>query len=248
MRLLNGLMLAGIAAFTLAGCGGGGGDGPTSTTPPQASLTAVVSPTFSGLAGDPITLDGSKSTGPAGKTLTYSWTITQKVSGSIAFFEGIPRLGTSVLTDPLSGKQTAETSTSSFCGFSAGTYAVQLKVSDGSQSTTANSTITLGTANRPNPRDATKCEVENLKTLLFASFEKNMGLKVPASFKLVTEPKWSYYASIGKPSEGAITFDFDASNLLGVPIRSSAICPMILNSNNSWTFNLLSNLQMCVIN
>ena len=31
MRLLKGLMLAGIAALTLAGCGGGGGGGDVST-------------------------------------------------------------------------------------------------------------------------------------------------------------------------------------------------------------------------
>ena len=249
MKTLKGLVLTLIATFTLVGCGGGGGgtDSPYSASPPSSTLSAVVTPSLTGFAGDPLTLDGTKSTAPSGKSLSYSWSITQKVSNSIAFFEGIPRLGTAVLSDPLGGKQTTDAASATFCGFSAGTYSVQLKVSDGSQSSTANTTITLTTPTRPNPRDATKCEVENLKLLLFSSFEKNMGVKVPSSFKLVTEPTWAYYASIGKPNAGAISFDFEAANSFGVPLRNKAICPMIYTSNNFWTFDLLSNLQICVI-
>jgi hypothetical protein len=237
--------IAGISLAALAACGGGGSD-----SPPAPTLAAFLNPSFTGFAGDLLTLDGGKSTAPTGKTLSYSWRITQK-GQAVAFFEGAPRLGTAVLNDPLAGKQTALTVNANFCGLAAGSYVVELTVSDGSQTSAATTQVTLTKPNRTAPRDATSCEVENFKILLFSVFAANMGLKSPASFKLINEPKWSYYSSIGKPYEAAISFDFEAANSFGVLLQKRAICPYKLQSNSSgeffWATDLNSALQICTI-
>jgi serine protease len=118
-----------VLAFVVAACGGGGGGGepaPAANTPPVANAGAARSVE----AGSVVNLDGRASTDANGDAITYSWTITTRPAGSSAALSG------------------ATTATPSLRPDVAGSYVVQLTVSDG-RASSAPATVTI-TATPPN--------------------------------------------------------------------------------------------------
>ncbi|HEX6549793.1 MAG TPA: PKD domain-containing protein, partial [Gammaproteobacteria bacterium] len=116
--------------FALAACGGGGsgssssnssGGGTTSQTP-----TANAGPDQTSTTGATVTLNGSSSTDPAGKNLTYQWAFVSMPSGSTATLSN------------------ATSAIATFVPDLAGTYTVSLVVNNGSTSSAADdATITV---------------------------------------------------------------------------------------------------------
>lgn len=80
------------------------------------------------LTGATVHLDGSGSSDPDGQTVTYSWSL-----------QSLPQGSTATLTNPTTVNPT-------FVADLAGTYVIQLQVSDGSLSNTASVTVTASNA------------------------------------------------------------------------------------------------------
>jgi hypothetical protein len=87
MRLLKGLMLAGIAAFTLAGCGGGGGDsgGSQSSNPPVSAQGAWQGTSSTGYTLNLIALENNEMWAIFGNQTTNALLVVgfDKVVGTI---------------------------------------------------------------------------------------------------------------------------------------------------------------------
>jgi hypothetical protein len=81
--------------------------------------------------GNPVQLDGSASSDPEGTQLTFNWTVTQAPEGS-----------TAALVNPTTANPT-------FTPDVAGSYTIQLEVSDGEA--TATDTVTISTAGEEPP-------------------------------------------------------------------------------------------------
>ncbi len=122
MRLLKGLMLAGIAAFTLAGCGGGGdggsdntgGGGSVITAPPSVSQVSVTCQCASCLVA--ITAESPS------PIKSYTATFNQVNPPALNSQEWSPVSSSSTLFQgTYSVKMTASTclqnATANFCGF-----------------------------------------------------------------------------------------------------------------------------------
>ena len=75
---IHGMGCAAILAYGLLLGGCGGDDGVSGNTQPVANAGS----TQSAFVGSSVALDGSASTDADGNTLTYSWTITSKPTGS----------------------------------------------------------------------------------------------------------------------------------------------------------------------
>jgi uncharacterized repeat protein (TIGR01451 family) len=116
-------LLVFICSLGLSACGGGGSsDQPTQSNRSPVS-NAGVDQTIT--LGDAITLSGSNSNDPDGDTLTYQWSISSQPSGSSASFGS------------------AQSVTSTFTVDTAGSYVIQLAVSDGSLSNSNTLNITI---------------------------------------------------------------------------------------------------------
>ena len=100
---------------------------PTSQTSNQPPIAAIVPLQGQVFVGASVVLDGTSSTDPDGNPLTYSWALLSRPAGSQATLS-------------------ATTSTVLFTPDVAGSYTVQLTVSDGSLSNST--TLTFSTANR----------------------------------------------------------------------------------------------------
>ena len=124
IKLVSSVVLLGF----LAACGGGG-----ETSAPSAPVVAPVAsagPAQSVVAGTAVTLDASTSTAGAGKTLTYTWSLTSKPTGSAA-----------TLVGPTTVKPT-------FVADLAGAYTGSVIVNDGTLASPATTvTITASVAN-----------------------------------------------------------------------------------------------------
>jgi len=111
-----GLVIAFVCGLMLTGCGDENISGNTSPV-------ANAGPDQSVLTGGTVTLDGTGSSDPEGKALTFNWSISQKPLGS-----------TASLSDPTSASPT-------FVPDLAGDYVIDLVVSDGSLTSLADSVI-----------------------------------------------------------------------------------------------------------
>ena len=136
------LLLLTLSVTLLSACGGGssgcsasfgslvGGSGTCDSTPTDSAPLAVAGFDQSVLVGATVTLDGSFSRDPEGKTLTYLWTLRNKPAGSTATL--------SSSTDALP----------TFVADKAGVYVASLMVNDsGKDSTLALVTITTSEVN-----------------------------------------------------------------------------------------------------
>ena len=122
-NLVRTLALASI--FTLSACGGGGGStGAVSSTVSNTAPVANAGIDQSLMAGSLATLDGSNSSDVDRNTLTYSWVLTTKPTGSSA------SLSSSAAVNP------------TFTADIAGAYVATLTVNDGQVNSTA-MTVTI---------------------------------------------------------------------------------------------------------
>ena len=118
-------------------------DGSLASAPDTVSITvtgANQAPTAnagadrSGTVGTPVTLDGSGSSDPEGKPLTFAWTLVTRPSGSSTLLTG------------------ADTATPGFTPDQAGSYVAQLIVNDGSLASAPDTaSITVNSANKVFP-------------------------------------------------------------------------------------------------
>jgi len=112
------MLLALFCGFMLSGCGDSNGWWYVNT---NSRPVANAGPDQEVAIGGTVTLDGTGSTDKEGKPLTYSWSLTQKPTGSAA-----------VLSDPASPTPT-------FTADVGGDYVIELVVNDGKQSSSADS-------------------------------------------------------------------------------------------------------------
>ncbi|MGO9336808.1 MAG: PKD domain-containing protein [Terracidiphilus sp.] len=69
-----------MCSLSLAGCGGSS-SGSTYVQTPSPSVTNAGGP-YSGTVGQPVTFNGSASTGPAGQALSYAWNFGDSIWAS----------------------------------------------------------------------------------------------------------------------------------------------------------------------
>jgi len=120
LRIIGVLISTALLAVFLTACGSGGGGGDGNNAP-----VAIAGSAQNVLIGSVVTLDGSDSSDVDGDSLTYSWTLTEKPTGSTAV------MSDSTVVDP------------SFTADMDGFYIVSLTVNDGAVDSTADSvTIT----------------------------------------------------------------------------------------------------------
>lgn len=81
-------------------------------------------------------------------------------------------------------------------------------------------------------RAPTEAEIEKMTKFVLEIIPTN--LRSPSTFKVIGTPSWNYYASIGRPNEGAITVNFDSQNGFGALIRTQAICPAEWDDRGFW--------------
>lgn len=134
MNITGHHLLLTVSAMTLMACGGGGGNSPTSPTPPSppgggsTNTVPVASATASNnspFEGEKVTLDGSESSDADGDNLTYQWS---QISGPALEFD----TPTSVSTELSIPNLTVD-----------GSARIQLRVSDGTVTSTADVTLNL---------------------------------------------------------------------------------------------------------
>lgn len=132
LNLSKHLMVSLVLGFTLVGCGGGGGNTPSSdvknTTP-----VAVPGLNQSVAMGETVTLNGGSSYDTDGDTLTYQWAMISIPAGSTAVLLG----------DALS--------TPSFVPDVTGTYRIGLKVNDGIEDSAQNTVTVTATVGNTAP-------------------------------------------------------------------------------------------------
>jgi len=107
-----------LAALAIAACGGGGGGAAPMPPVADAGVDQGV------LAGETATLDGSRSHGADGATLSYAWSLADKPSGSTATLSGATSATPQLATDV------------------AGAYVASLVVTDGTHASAA-ATVTV---------------------------------------------------------------------------------------------------------
>lgn len=207
----------------LAACGGSGdGEGVDANQRPVANAGTKLT----ALTGQVVTLDGTKSSDPENKPLTYKWVLLQKPAGG-AYFEE------------------TQTATPFLSNTRAGTFIAQLVVNDGEQdSEPATVTIDIAETNAAPPRAATAREIEGMKNLILEVFPSY--LRSPSSFKIIGEPVWTYPTS-NNPSKGVFRFDFDAANGFGAILRGTASCYAEWKSLGFWMNKMEDDLKICVI-
>jgi hypothetical protein len=131
------LFAACCISLTIAGCGGGGSGAATPSGPAQPDTPSLVASAGSAqnvAAGAFLILDGSASTASTGTTLSYTWTLTAKPTGS-----------TATLVAPDTVKPVLKTDL-------AGSYQVSLTVRDAtSTSAAATVVVTAGAVAAPPP-------------------------------------------------------------------------------------------------
>jgi len=109
----------GLVVLLFAACGNRGSTDPSTDVPPTVSVSVPSTAPVTAV----VTLDGSGSSAAGGRTLTYSWTLTSKPSGSAATIDG-PTAVQPMLTPDI-----------------VGTYVVTLTVNDGVRSTSVSGSI-----------------------------------------------------------------------------------------------------------
>jgi hypothetical protein len=107
--------------FGMAGCGGGGS---SNNAPNNKTTAANAGPAQSVVAGSPVTLNGSQSTGADGSLITYQWSMTTKPAGSASTIIN-PTTVNPTFTPDLSGQ-----------------YSLKLVITD-TKSVTSESTVTI---------------------------------------------------------------------------------------------------------
>ena len=217
------LFVLSLSAVLAACGGGGGGEDDNSNKPPIANAGT----TINAVAGQVITLDGTKSSDPENQNLTYKWILTSKPTDSAVYFDE-PETANPVLSN-----------------IRAGTYVAQLIVNDGVQdSTPATVNIEVAATLSAPPRAPTAGEIKFMADTILNVFPNY--LRSPSSFKLIEGPTWAYYDNIGKPAEGAFTLKYDAMNGFGATIRGTAICPAEWDSRGFWRNEINNDLRLCV--
>jgi hypothetical protein len=216
-----------IMLLVLSACGGGGGgdDGTpaSSNTPPIAN--AGISQTVN--KGVVVTLDGTTSSDEDGDTLTYNWTLISKPEDSAVYFSD------------------TNTENPTLANIMQGEYVAQLIVNDGTvNSEPSEVSVTVNELDGPAPtRAPVQAEIDYLTQTAIDNIP--LWLTSPSTFQLVGTPTWSYYDSIGKPDEGAVSLEFDSQNGFGAMIRTSAICPANWDDRGFWRNTMLDSLALC---
>ena len=226
------LTVAAVTALAACGGGGGGDSGGSAAAGGNAkntAPTAVAGSAKTVKVGALVTLDGSASTDPEKAELKYTWTLTTKPTGSAVY-----------LSDSGLVKAT-------IANTMAGTYLASLVVNDGTSDSAPSTVLVtvnalIGAEIAP-PRAPVQVEIDYL--IKTATDNIPLWLKSPSTFKIASTPTWAYYDSIGEPTQGAVTVDFDSQNGFGALIRNKAICPANWSNRGFWQNTIQSNLALC---
>lgn len=226
VNVMAGVFVA--VVLSLTGCGGGdGGDG-GDNSPNNATPVANAGSAQNATVGSVVFLDGSASSDADGDALSYQWTLTTKPTDSAVYFDA---------TD--SAKPT-------LANIMAGTYVLALVVNDDVVNS-APSTVTVTVVPAVGPVSAREPVTSEIQYLVDSAVKNiPLWLRSPSTFKLAGEPTWSYYETIDKPGEGAVTVDFDSQNGFGATIRTQAICPANWDTRGFWRNTMQSNLALCI--
>ncbi len=222
------LITAATAISLLTACGGGGDGEATAGPTGNSAPLAIAGTNQTTTVGAIVQLDGSSSSDADKDALTYKWTLTSKPTDSAPLF-GETNSAKPTLTNTR-----------------VGTYVLTLVVNDGKiDSTPSTVSIDVSAATGPiSARAPTAIEVESLTKMAVDNIP--LWLKSPSTFKMIGSPAWSYYDTIGKPNQGAITVDFDSQNGFGATIRTKAICGAEWDSRGFWRNTLTQSLALCV--
>jgi hypothetical protein len=178
-------------------------DGTLSSSPSTVTVTAnpaAVAPPVANAGtnqtvkqGATVQLNGSASSDPNGLTLTYSWTLTTKPSGSAA-----------ALSNPTTAKPT-------FTADVAGSFVASLTVSNGSSSSSPSTvTVTAVAAPVANAGTSQSVTVGNTVTLNGSASTDPNGLTLTYSWTLTSKPSGSA-AALSNPTTAKPTFTADVA-------------------------------------
>lgn len=223
-------LLALSVAASLTACGGGGSG--TTTAPATVGNQPPIAnagPAQNAVVGAVVKLDGTASSDAENTALTYRWTITAKPGTTVDYLSN------------------ATTSKPAFAILAPGTFVASLVVNDGNSDSTP-STVTINasalTGAAPG-RAPIQAEIDYLTKLAVDIIPTY--LRSPSTFKIIGSPTWSYYDSIGKPSEGAVSLEFDSQNGFGALIRTKAICGAKFDTRGFWTVIIYSDFRICLL-